>query len=105
MENLKPFDPDDIDETLTRVVTHGRDTYLMFPYINVVDSVPKFNSISRVIAGSAATVEDFAALSALVRQAANRAEWFLSFNTPWLIAPSEAQSIRQRAPIPRGKRR
>jgi hypothetical protein len=105
MENLKSFDPADIDETLTRVVSHGRATYLMFPYINATDSVPRFDSISRVIAGSAATVEDFSALSALVRQAAKRAEWFLSFNTPWLVAPTEAQSIRQRAPVPRGNRR
>jgi hypothetical protein len=105
MENVKTFDPADIDETLTRVVTHGRATYLMFPYINGVDPVPRFDSISRVITGSAATVEDFSALSALVRQAAKRAEWFLSFNTPWLVAPSEAQSIRQRAPVPRGNRR
>jgi hypothetical protein len=105
MENLKSFDPADIDETLTRVVSHGRATYLMFPYINATDSVPRFDSISRVIAGSAATVEDLSALSALVRQAAKRAEWFLSFNTPWLVASTDAQSIRQRAPVPRGKRR
>src|ERR1700722_2610792 len=105
MENLKSFDPADIDETLTRVVTHGRATYLMFPYINATDSVPKFDSIRRVIAGSAATVEDFSALSALERKATKRAEWFLSFNPPGLVAPSEAQIIRQRATAPRGARR
>src|SRR6202789_4320360 len=102
MENLKSFDPADIEESLTRVVSHGRSTYLMSPYINATVSVPRFDSISRVIAGSAATVEDFSALSALVRQATKRAEWFLSFNTPWLVAPSEGQSIRQRATPPTG---
>ncbi|MGB6308070.1 MAG: hypothetical protein WBF89_09770 [Steroidobacteraceae bacterium] len=105
MENLKSFDSADIDETLTRVVAHGKGRHLLFPYIDATSSVPKFNSIGRMIAGASATIEDFAALTAQVRQAAKQARWFISFNTPWLVAASEVQEILQRPSIPRGKRR
>ena len=105
MENLKSFDPADIDETLTRVVSRAGHTYLLFPYIDAVGAVPKFNSIGRVITGPAATIADFAALSAQVKQAAKQAQWFLSFNTPWLIGLSEAREIAQRPSVPRGKHR
>ena len=105
MENLKPFDPADIDETLTRVVSRAGHTYLLFPYIETTGAVPKFNSIGRVIAGPAATIADFAALSAQAKQSAKQAQWFLSFNTPWLVGSSEAQEIAQRPSVPRGQRR
>src|SRR5260370_5745792 len=104
MENRKPFDPMDIDESLTRLITHDGHSYLMLPYINATGMTPKFNSIGRVIGGSSATVEDYAALSAQAKQAADRAEWFISFNTPWLITPEEADTIRQRRYDPKPKR-
>jgi hypothetical protein len=104
MENRKPFNPMDIDESLTRLITHGGHTYLMFPYINAIGMTPKFNSIGFVIKGQAATIDDYAALSTLAKQAADRAEWFISFNTPWLLTPEEAESIRQRRMVPKPKR-
>ena len=96
MDNLRLFDPNDIDETLTRVVTHGGDRYLMFLYINAIGTAPKFNSISYVIDGPAATIDDFRALSALVTQAGENAGWFISFNTPWLLGLSEAGKFKPR---------
>jgi hypothetical protein len=105
MDNLKPFDPDEIDETLTRVVTHGRDTYLLFPFINATGSTPKFNSISCVIRGKAATVEEFHALSALVTQAGENASWAISFNTPWLLPIAQAVNLDPRGLHGRAPRR
>jgi hypothetical protein len=96
MENRKPFNPMDIDESLTRLIAHGGHTYLMFPYINAIGMTPKFNSIGFVIKGPTATIDDYTTLSTLAKQAADRAEWFISFNTPWLITPAEAETIRQR---------
>jgi hypothetical protein len=104
VENRKPFNPTDIDESLTRVITHGGHSYLMFPYINAIGMTPKFCSVSFVLNGPTATGEDYAALSALAKQAAERAEWFISFNTPWLITPAEADTIRQRRMVPKPKR-
>jgi|SRR5271170_5823862 len=96
MDNLKPFDPSEIDETTSRVVTHGDATYLMFPYVNAVGSVPNFDSVSCVIKGPAATVKDFEALSALAAAAGKSASWAISFNTPWLLAAGEAIDRAQR---------
>lgn len=104
MDNLKVFDPNDIDETLTRVVTHRGYTYLMFPYINATGAAPKFNSIGYVIGGSAATIEDFLAMSKLVRQAGENAGWFISFNTPWLVPLAEAENAVRRPSQGRVKR-
>lgn len=94
MQNLKPFDPEEIDETLTRVVVHGDKTYLLFPFIDGRNTPPKFSSISHVIAGPTATARDFSALSTLVKQAGETAVWFISFNTPWLLSVSTAGEIK-----------
>jgi hypothetical protein len=89
MNDSKPFDPADIDETLTRVVTHEGKTHLLFPYVNGIASEPKYSSIGIVIAGPAATVQDFQALTLLARKAGESAAWRIVFNTPWLVRPSE----------------
>lgn len=89
MNDSKPFDPADIDETLTRVVTHGGRTHLLFPFINGITAEPKYNSIGMMIAGSAAGVQDFHALTLMVRKAGEGAVWRILFNTPWLVRPSE----------------
>ncbi len=68
MSDSKPFEPADIDETLTRVVTHGGKTHLLFPFVNGVAAEPKYSSIGMVIAGSAATVQDFQALASMAQE-------------------------------------
>lgn len=89
MSDSKPFDPADIDETLTRVVTHGGKTHLLFPYVSGITAEPKYTSIGLVIAGAAATVQDFQALALLAKRAGAGAAWRIVFNTPWLISLSE----------------
>jgi hypothetical protein len=89
MSDSKPFDPADIDETLTRVVTHGGKTHLLFPYVNGVAAEPKYSSIGRVIAGSAASVQDFQALTLMVKRAGEGAAWRIVFSTPWLVRTDE----------------
>lgn len=89
MSDSKPFDPSDIDETLTRVVTHGGRTHLLFPFINGIGPEPRYHSIGMVIAGSSATVQDFHTLALMARRAGEGTVWRIVFNTPWLIRPSE----------------
>jgi hypothetical protein len=86
--DLKPFDPADIDETLTRVVTHAGKTHLLFPYINGTAAEPKYQSIGMVIAGSAATVRDFHELTLMGKKVGEGAAWRIAFNTPWLVKHS-----------------
>jgi hypothetical protein len=101
MSNFKRFNTDDIDETLTRVVTHRGTTFLMFPYLDALDATPKMNSVSRAIDGSAATVDDFLKLSALARQVGESGRWFLNLNTVWLMPKSEGAAQKpDRVPRP-----
>jgi hypothetical protein len=97
-DDLKPFDPADIDETLTRVITHAGKTHLLFPFINGTAAEPRYQSIGMVIAGSAATVRDFHDLTLMVKRAGEGAAWRIVFNTPWLVRSSEegGGSERQR---------
>ncbi len=99
MSNFKLFDPDSIDETLSRVVTHGGNTYLMFPYINGTGSMPTMESISFLIQGATATVADFLTMSALIRKSGGGAQWLIEFNTPWLLPSMDV--ARSKRPIER----
>jgi hypothetical protein len=96
MNDSKTFDPADIDETLTRVVTHGGRTHLLFPFINGIAAEPRYNSIGMMIAGSTASVQDFQALTSMVRKASEGARWRILFNTPWLVRPSEEGDSAER---------
>jgi len=89
MSDSKAFDPADIDETLTRVVTHAGKTHLLFPYVNGIATEPKYSSIGMVIAGPAASVQDFQTLTVMARRTGDNAAWRIVFNTPWLVRPSE----------------
>lgn len=89
IDDLKPFDPTDVDETLTRVIVHAGKAHLLFPYVNGTSSEPEYNSIGMVIAGPAATVQDFRKLTKLLRRAGEGALWRILFNTPWLVGLSE----------------
>jgi hypothetical protein len=96
MSDSKTFDPADIDETLTRVVTHVGKTHLLFPYVDGIASEPKYDSIGMVIAGSAATVQDFHKLTSMARKAGEGAVWRIVFNTPWLVRPTEDDESPER---------
>jgi hypothetical protein len=97
IDDLKPFDPAEVDETLTRVVVHGGNTYLLFPYVNATRAEPEYRSIGMAIAGPAATVQDFNGLTALLQKAGQGVLWRIVFNTPWLISIPEQGSTPQRA--------
>jgi hypothetical protein len=99
MDNLKPFDPEDIAETLTRIVRHAGHIHLLFPYINGMSDVPQFESLSITIAAAAATVEDLSRLTALASKSRKGGEWVISFSTPWLVRAEEVQDLRTRGSL------
>ncbi|HEX3396893.1 MAG TPA: hypothetical protein VHS76_09335 [Steroidobacteraceae bacterium] len=91
VSDLKPFNPNDIDETLTRVVVHAGKTHLLFPFVNAVGHEPKYDSIGMVIAGPAATIQDFQKLTLMIETAGKSAVWRIVFSTPWLTRISDAE--------------
>jgi hypothetical protein len=97
IHDMKPFDPAEVDETLTRVIVHAGKTHLLFLFVNATRPIPEYKSVGMVIAGPAATVQDFHQLTALIQKAGKGALWRIVFNTPWLIEPSaEGSSERVR---------
>ncbi len=104
MNNLKPFDPKSIDSSLTRVVTYGADTYLLFPYISTLEKKPQFGSLTLRIKGPAATERDLAAIAVKAQQTAQQAEWFIQFSTPWLLSAKDANELRSQEPVKRHPR-
>lgn len=86
---MKPFDPSEVDETISRVVLHNGKTHLLFPFVNATGEVPEYNSIGIIIAGTAATVQDFNNLTALLVKRGQGFLWRIVFNTPWLIKISQ----------------
>jgi len=96
LNDMKPFDPADIDETLTRVVVHGGKTHLLFPYVDGLGAEPRYQSIGMMIAGPSATVQDFQQLTLRVQKAGEGAAWRIVFNTPWLVVPSDETRSAER---------
>ena len=92
MSNHKPFDPGKIDDSLTRVVEHNGKIYLLFPYIDASGAEPRFTSVAMLIKGPTAAEQDFKHLTALIRQAGEHGEWFMTFSTPWLLSKLHAQA-------------
>ena len=97
IDDLKPFDPSEVDETLTRVVVHSGKTHLLFPYVNATQNEPEYKSIGVVIAGPAASVQDFHTLTALLVKSGHGFLWRIVFNTPWLVRIAEDSGGAQRA--------
>lgn len=96
-DDLKPFDPSDVDETISRVVLHNGKTYLLFPFVNATGEVPEYSSVGITIAASAATVQDFTNLTAMLVKRGQGYLWRIVFNTPWLIKISDENSGPPRA--------
>ena len=96
IEDMKPFDPSEVDETLSRVVSHNGKTYLLFPFVNATKSEPEYHSIGMMITGSAATVQDFHILTELIGKAGQGFVWRIVFNTPWLVRMADESGSANR---------
>jgi hypothetical protein len=97
IDDMKPFDPAEVDETLTRVVVHNGKTYLLFPYVNATRNEPEYKSIGMPIAGTAASVQDFHALTALLVDSGRGFLLRIVFNTPWLTRVADENAGAPRA--------
>ncbi len=97
MDNLKPFDPQDIDESLLKIVMHGGQHYALFPYVDALGAAPEYRSVRHQIGRDTISVRELDELSALIRRRGENALWFISFSTPWLISAAEVENLRQKS--------
>ena len=104
MDNLKPFDPQDIDTSLIRLVSFGAKRYALFPFVDATGSRPEFRSVCLPIQQSNVTASELAELAALAKRRGENAAWFIQFSTPWLVGNAEAAGASQRSPIEKRNR-
>ena len=90
MRNLKPFDPNDVDESLLRLVTHGGKHYALFPFVDATGALPEFRSVRHLIQDAQITADELSELAHLIQQRGASAAWYIQFSTPWLIQPPAA---------------
>jgi hypothetical protein len=90
VHNLKPFDPNDVDESLLRLVTYGGKHYALFPFVDATGALPEFRSVRYPIQDAQLTAGELSELAHLIRQRGASAAWFIQFSTPWLIQSAAA---------------
>ena len=96
MSNLKLFDPNDIDESLLKLVEHEGKHHVLLPFVDATGAAPEYRSLGQPTEHGAIRMPDLAALTAAMRaRAAGTAIWFILFNTPWLLAEADGQAILQ----------
>lgn len=104
MDNLKPFDPQDIDASLIRLVSLGAKRYALFPFVDATGAVPEFRSVCLPIQQSNITATELAELAALAKRRGENAAWFIQFSTPWLVGKAEADGAGQRSQVEKRNR-
>jgi hypothetical protein len=97
VENLKPFDPRDLDESLVRLVSFGEKRYALFPFVDATGTQPEFRSVCLMIQNSNITAGELADLAAHAKRRGENAAWFIQFSTPWLVAKADADGATQRS--------
>jgi hypothetical protein len=94
MSNMKILNPDDIDESLVKVIEHAGKFHVLLPFVDATGGMPEYRSLGHPIEQSTIKVRDLTALSsAMQARAQGAAVWFIMFTTPWLLPRSEGDTI------------
>jgi hypothetical protein len=97
MSNLKPLDPDDIDESLLKLVESSGKHYVLLPFVDATATAPEYRSLGHATTRDSIRVEDLTQISTQMRERAQGSVWFILFNTPWLLSQAAAEAIRKPA--------
>lgn len=72
MNNLKPFNPEDIDESLVKLVAFADKRFLLFPFIDATGATPEYRSLGYITDHNSIRVEDLAEITARMKRRAER---------------------------------
>ena len=97
MSSFKPLRPEDIDESLVKLIEFANQHYVLLPYVDATGATPEFRSLGHATKHPAVRVEDLDALSAAMHSRKQEAVWFILFNTPWLLPPAHVDAARKPA--------
>ena len=94
MSNMKILNPDDIDESLVKVIEHAGKFHVLLPFVDATGEMPEYRSLGHPLEQLAIKVRDLNALSAAMKtRAQDTAIWFILFSTPWLLPQPEGDAI------------
>ena len=97
MSSFKPLRPEDIDETLVKLIEFSNQRYVLLPFVDATGTAPEFRSLGHPTHHPAVRVQDLDALSTAMRGREQGAAWFILFSTPWLLRQSDGDAIRKTA--------
>lgn len=94
MSNMKILHPDDIDESLTKLVEYADQYHVLLPFVDATGEAPEYRSLGHAIDHNSVKLADLAALSAAMQaRAQGKAIWFILFNTPWLLSQADGDAL------------
>jgi hypothetical protein len=96
MSSFKTLSPDDIDESLMKLVEFAGRRQVLLPFVDATGAAPEYRSLGHATENSSVRLEDLEDLAKAMRsRAGDAAEWFLLFNTPWLLRRSDGDAVRK----------
>ena len=98
MNNIKLFNPEDIDESLVKLVAFADKGFLLFPFIDATGAAPEYRSLGYPTEHNTIRVEDLAEMTARMKRRAEDAVWYILFSTPWLLRHADADAAQKRSP-------
>ena len=98
MNNLKIFNPEDIDESLVKLVVFADKRFLLFPFIDATGATPEYRSLGYPTEHNTIRVEDLTEMTARMKRRAEGAVWYILFSTPWLLRHADADAAQKRSP-------
>lgn len=98
MNNLKAFNPDDIDESLVKLVAFADKRFLLFPYIDATGAAPEYRSLGYATEHNTIRLEDLTEMTVRMKRRADGAVWYILFSTPWLLRHADADAAQKRSP-------
>lgn len=98
MNNVKIFNPEDIDESLVKLVAFADKRFLLFPFIDATGAAPEYRSLGYPTEHNTIRIEDLTEMAARMKRRAEAAVWYILFSTPWLLRHADADAAQKRSP-------
>jgi hypothetical protein len=101
MSNFKPLRPEDLDESIVKLVEFSGRHHVLLPFMDATGAAPECRSLGHATEHRSIRIEDLHALAKAMKGSQQGAAWFILFNTPWLLRQSDADAMQKAEPARR----
>jgi hypothetical protein len=95
MSNFKPLRPEDIDESLVKLIEFSGQCHVLLPFVDATGAAPEYKSLGHATVHRTIRMEDLHALTKAMRGHQQAGSWFILFSTPWLLRQADANSVQK----------